>query len=190
VTDSPPDLNPALRDLGFCPRCGAPDPSVEFPRSITCAGCGYAAYYNPKPVACAIPTTEDGRVWLMRRATDPGRGRWSMPGGFVDLGESVEEAARREVGEEMAIEVELTGLVGVYSSPRDRTVVIAYAARTNHEPRTTEEALEVRSFAPMEIPWADLALSSDELALRDILGREAREAVAARARDAAPSPRS
>jgi ADP-ribose pyrophosphatase YjhB (NUDIX family) len=161
-------LNPALEDLHFCPRCGK-QPTIEYPRSITCPHCGYGAYYNPKPVACAIPTTAHGAVYLMRRGFEPRRGHWSMPGGFVDLGESVEDAARREVKEELDLEIELTGLVGVYSRAEDRTVVVVYAATAPGTPSLTEEALEVRAFAPNEIPWRHLAFWSDESALRDHL---------------------
>ncbi len=104
-------LNPALEGARFCPRCGA-EAEVAFPRSIACRSCGYRAFYNPKPVACAIPRDGDGRVWLMRRATEPARGRWTFPGGFVDLGESVEDAARREVREEAGVEGELVEKLG------------------------------------------------------------------------------
>ena len=162
-------LNPALEEVRFCPRCGA-EASVRFPRSITCSTCGYGAYYNPKPVACAIPTTPDGAIILMRRATDPSRGRWTMPGGFVDLGESVEEAAVREAHEELSIEIELGHLVGVYSRAQDRIVVVVYGARARGTPQPTEEALEVRAFVPSDIPWLQLAFWSDERALRDHLG--------------------
>jgi len=162
-------LNPALENVHHCPRCGQ-TPSVSFPRSITCPHCGYAAFYNPKPVACAIPQTGDGRLILMRRGFEPRRGHWSMPGGFVDLGESVEDAAIREVQEELDLRVAITHLVGVYSRAEDRTVVVVYAATTQGTPSLTEEALEVRAFAPIDIPWQDLAFWSDESALRDHLG--------------------
>ena len=171
-------LNPALEDVRFCPRCGA-EATVRFPRSIACPSCGYGAYYNPKPVACSIPAHPDGRIILMRRATDPGLGRWTMPGGFVDLGESVEEAAVRECGEELAIEIELGGLVGVYSRAGDRIVVVVYGARALGDPRPTDEALEVRAFVPSDIPWRDLAFWSDERALRDFLGGSAAPAATA-----------
>jgi ADP-ribose pyrophosphatase YjhB (NUDIX family) len=164
-----PSLNPALEDVRFCPRCAA-EADVRYPRSIVCPSCGYGAYYNPKPVACAIPEDPDGRIILMRRATEPSRGRWTMPGGFVDLGESVEDAAVRECGEELAIAIELGSLVGVYSRAQDRIVVVVYAARTLEAPSTSDEALEVRAFVPSEIPWQDLAFWSDERALRDFLG--------------------
>jgi ADP-ribose pyrophosphatase YjhB (NUDIX family) len=161
-------LNPALEDVRFCPRCGKP-PDIDFPRSIVCPHCGYGAYYNPKPVACAIPRDEHGRLWLLRRGFEPNVGKWSMPGGFVDLGESVEDAAKREVMEEMAIEIAVEGLVGVYSRAEDRTLVVVYAASALGIPSRTEEALEVRAFAPIDIPWQALAFWSDEKALRDLL---------------------
>src|SRR4051812_22721090 len=96
-------LNPALEDAGYCPRCGAGSAEVEFPRSLRCGRCGYAVFFNPKPVGCAIAREPDGRVWLARRGFEPGRGRWSMPGGFVDLGESVQGAILRELDEELGV---------------------------------------------------------------------------------------
>ena len=161
-------LNPALAGARFCPRCGQPA-EVEFPRRIACGQCGYAAYYNPKPVAGAIPIDANGRVILLRRGFDPGRGRWTFPGGFVDLGESVQSAAHRETEEELRISIELGPLVGVYSRPEDRVVLIVYRAVAIGEPRTTPEAVEVRAFAPDEIPWSELAFWSTERALRDAL---------------------
>jgi len=161
-------LNPALEDVSFCPRCGHAA-NVAFPRSITCAHCGYGAYYNPKPVAAAIPRDEAGRIWLLRRAFDPGGGLWTFPGGFVDLGETVEQAAHRETREELEIDIELGDLVGVYSKPDERIVLVVYHARALGTPRTTEEATDVRAFAPGAIPWPDLAFWSTEVALRDAL---------------------
>jgi ADP-ribose pyrophosphatase YjhB (NUDIX family) len=170
-------LNPALEDVRFCPRCGQPA-DVTFPRSIRCESCGYGAFFNPKPVACAIPRTADERIILMRRGFEPSRGLWTMPGGFVDLGESVEEAAIRETKEEVAVDIEIMGLVGVYSRSTDRIVVVVYAARTDGTPTRTEEALEVEAFQPTTIPWDQLAFWSDGRALRDYLSLAADGAVA------------
>jgi ADP-ribose pyrophosphatase YjhB (NUDIX family) len=170
MTGPGPSLNPALEDVRFCPRCGQ-TAQIKFPRSITCAQCGYGAYYNPKPVACAIATDHQKNIVLMRRATEPSRGRWTMPGGFVDLGESVEEAAQRETREEVGLELEIQELVGVYSRSQDRIVVVVYAARATGAPTVTPEALEVRAFEPTHIPWQNLAFWSDERALRDFLSR-------------------
>ncbi len=161
-------LNPALAEARFCPRCGQPA-EVNFPRRIACSHCGYSAYYNPKPVACAIPFDDEGKVILLRRGFDPGRGLWTFPGGFVDLGESVEEAAHREIHEELGIAIELGALVGVYSRADDRVALIVYRALAIGQPRTTPEAVEVRAFAPSQIPWEELAFWSTGLALRDVL---------------------
>jgi ADP-ribose pyrophosphatase YjhB (NUDIX family) len=148
-------LNPALEGLRFCPRCGAA-PEIDFPRSLRCENCGYAAFYNPKPVAGAIPRDADGRIWLLRRGFDPAAGLWTFPGGFVDL-------------EELEIEIELTALLGVYSRPQDRVLLVVFEAIAHGEPRTTDEAPEIRAFAPHELPWDELAFWSTEQALRDLL---------------------
>ncbi len=163
-------LNPALDEAGFCPRCGAAA-TVSYPRSINCESCGYAAFFNPKPVGCAIPRAPDGRVWLARRGLEPGIGRWSMPGGFVDLGETVEAAIVRELREELRVEATLGSLVGVYSRADERVIVIVFEAELDRAPQTTDEATEVRAFAVDEIPWDELGFWTDEAALRDLLGR-------------------
>jgi ADP-ribose pyrophosphatase YjhB (NUDIX family) len=171
-------LNPALEDAKYCPRCGSAA-EVSFPRSIRCSSCGYGAFYNPKPVACAIPATDHGDLYLMRRGFEPSRGLWTMPGGFVDLGESVEDAAIRETKEEIGVNIEITGLVGVYSRSTDRIVVVVYAARAQGTPTPTEEALEVQAFEASTIPWDHLAFWSDGRALRDYFQAAATDAAAA-----------
>ena len=101
---------------------------MRHPRSIACPACGYQAYYNPKPVAAAIPYDADGRIWLLRRGPGLGEGLWTFPGGFVTSGESVPDAVHREAMEEMEIELDLGELVGVYSRPEDRVVLVVYRA--------------------------------------------------------------
>ncbi len=125
-------------------------------------------------MAAAIPVTPDNKIVLLRRGFDPGKGLWTFPGGFVDLGETVEEAARREAREEIQVSVELGALVGVYSRGEERVVLIVYAATTTEAPQTTDEAPEVRAFAPDEIPWEELAFWSTTNALKDFLSAESR----------------
>ena len=127
-------------------------------------------YFNPKLVAGAIPVDDAGRVILLRRGFNPGHGLWTFPGGFVDLGESVQDAASRETDEELGIAIELGRLVGVYSRAEEQVVLIVYLARALGRPQTTPEAIEVRSFAEAEIPWDELAFWSTRQALRDALG--------------------
>lgn len=161
-------LNPALEDVRLCPRCGAPA-EVDFPRSLACTRCDYRAYWSPEPVACALPRQGRG-VWLLRRALHEGAGRWTFPGGFVELGESVEQGARRETREEIGIEVELGGLLGVYSRPGERVVLIVFEAVALGTPQPSDEASEVRLFPKEELPWKELAFWSTEAALRDAFG--------------------
>ena len=97
-------LNPALEEARFCPRCAAPA-EIHVPRSLSCPTCGYQWFSNPSPVAGAIPVEPDGRIWLLKRGFAPAKGLWTFPGGFVDLGESVEDAARREAREEIGIDL-------------------------------------------------------------------------------------
>ena len=162
-------LNPALEDVRFCPRCAA-EAVVTFPRSLTCDACGYRALWSPEPVAATIPRDAAGRIWLLRRALHEGAGRWTFPGGFVELGETVEDAARRETREELDMEIELGELVGVYSRADVRVVLVVFAARALGAGSETDEATEVRAFAPEEIPWDELAFWSTTAALRDALG--------------------
>jgi ADP-ribose pyrophosphatase YjhB (NUDIX family) len=168
-----PSLNPALGATRFCPRCGAPDPEIALPRSLHCMACDFHQFFNPKPVACAIPRDSGGRLWLLRRGFAPGAGLWTFPGGYVDLGESVQDAARREVREELDIDVELGELIGVYSGPATNVVLVVFDAVALGIPHTTPEAPEVRAFAPSMLPWDEMAFPTTEQALRDALARAA-----------------
>ncbi len=131
--------------------------------------CEYHALWSPEPVAAAIPRDDDGRIWLLRRTLHEGAGKWTFPGGYVELGESVEDAARRETREEMQMEIVLGALVGVYSRADTRAVLIVFQARALGDAHETAEASEVRAFAPHELPWDELAFWSTERALRDAL---------------------
>lgn len=158
--------------FAFCPVCGdrldqrfVPEEERE---RLVCIQCGHIYYINPKIVAGTIPVA-DGRVWLLRRAIEPRLGAWTFPAGFMEIGETVEEAAVRETREELDLQIELGPLLGVYSRPEVSTVHIIYLARAVSEPSPGKEALEARLFFPREIPWNELAFSSTRQALQDWL---------------------
>jgi ADP-ribose pyrophosphatase YjhB (NUDIX family) len=156
-----------------CPRCGgALERRVVLehdPPRLVCAACGFVFYLDPKVAVGAICRTEGG-VLLLRRGIEPGYGRWVYPGGYVDRGERLEDAARREAKEEVNADIRITRLVNAYSYPGRPVVVIVYAAEVVGGPvRGGGEALEVRVFPPEAIPWDDLAFRSTGEALRDYL---------------------
>ena len=124
-----------------------------------CPACGYTRFDNPK-VATGVVAVRDGRILLVRRNHEPMLGRWSFPSGFVDAGEVVAEAAAREVREEAGVEVRVEQLLGVYSTPGNPVVFIAYAGViVSGEPAPGDEAFEVGLFAPDALP--DLAFPHD-----------------------------
>ena len=168
-------LNPALEDAKFCPRCGSPR-EVSFP-ARSAARAGYGAFYNPKPVACAIPATDDGELYLMRRGFEPSRGLWTMPGGFVDLGESVEDAAIRETKEEIGSKSRSPDSWGSTLEARIASWS-SCTARAQGTPTRTEERSRF-DLRPTTIPWHQLAFWSDGRALRDYFHAAATGAAAA-----------
>jgi 8-oxo-dGTP diphosphatase len=107
---------------------------------------------------------------LVRRSIEPGYGKWVYPGGYVDRGETVPEAARRETLEEACLEVRVERLVGLYSYPGRSVIVAVYSGVvTGGTLAAADECLEARAFAPGAIPWSELAFPSTFEALRDYL---------------------
>jgi ADP-ribose pyrophosphatase YjhB (NUDIX family) len=161
--------------IRFCPLCGAgltraPVPPDQREQAV-CPACEFVFYLNPKVVAGTIPEQE-GRLLLIRRSINPGRGLWTFPGGFVDFGETVTDAAVRETLEETGLAVHLTGLLNVYSYPGS-PVIVVYTARVaggTLTPCAENDRLEW--LAPAEIPWEQLAFDSTREALREWTGRQ------------------
>ena len=111
----------------------------------------------------------DGRVVLIKRDIDPGRGKWSFPAGYVELGETVRDAAARETLEEVKTRVRIVRQVGVYSYPDAGTVTITYLGRVRRgeKPAAGHECSDVMIVRPTEIPWKQLAFRSTVDALKD-----------------------
>ena len=156
-----------------CPRCGGRlEKRVVFshdPPRLVCTSCRFVFYLDPKVAVGAI-CRQDGKIVMLRRAIEPAYGKWVFPGGYVDRGETLEEAALREAREEIGAEIRLTRLVNVYSYAGRPVVVVVYEAEVvGGDIRVGEEALEVRSFEPAEIPWDGLAFRSTREALIECL---------------------
>lgn len=159
------------RGPAFCLACGGTmrlgdHPGETRPRHA-CAGCGRIHYLNPLLVAAVIPE-HAGQVLLLRRARPPRADTWVFPGGFVEYGETAEEAALREATEEVGITVRLGPVLGVYSRRGPGVIMVVYRGVTEHAAFTPgEEATEAAWFAPDAIPWDDLAFDTTAAALRD-----------------------
>jgi len=124
-----------------------------------CSRCGFIHYINPKMVVGSLPLAPDGRVLLCRRAIEPQHGLWTLPAGYMELGETVEEGAAREAWEEARAKLTIGPLLQYFSLKHISQVQMFFAA-TLDNPDTIEpgpESLEVALFKKADIPWDDLA---------------------------------
>jgi ADP-ribose pyrophosphatase YjhB (NUDIX family) len=136
-----------------------------------CASCGFVFYLDPKVAVGTIIRDGRNHVVLVRRAIEPGYGRWVFPGGYVDRGEEVQVAAVREAREESGLDIRLDELINVYSYPGKAPVIIVYSATMlGGCLACDDEGLEARFFAPEEIPWNELAFQSTHDALTELFG--------------------
>ncbi len=154
-------------DIRYCPYCRSdlvPRVVAGRPRPY-CPQCARAFFSDPK-VAVAVIVTRDEQVLLQQRAIEPGAGLWSFPSGFVERGEQLEDAARREVREETGIDVALGRLVGVYSQAGNPVVLVVYEGHPlSGTLVTSEESRAVRWFPLDALP--PLAFPHDEQILAD-----------------------
>ncbi len=126
------------------------------PSFLTCPACGHPVrlYRNPVPTVDVIIETAGGGIVLIKRKNPPPG--WALPGGFVDYGETVEEAAVREALEETSLRVTLTGLFGVYSSPdrdpRQHSISTVFLATASGRPRAADDAADIGIFRKGELP--------------------------------------
>ena len=119
---------------------------------------------TPKLMVDVVVPSEEGRILLIRRGSDPYEGYWALPGGFVEVGETTEDAAAREAKEETGLDVEIVRLIGVYSDPdrdpRGHNVNCAYLARAEGNPRAASDAAEVSFLDPSTV---DLAFDHEKI---------------------------
>lgn len=155
----------------FCPVCGGSLKSLRLkdiePARLVCSECSHVFYLDPKLVACTVLELE-GRIVFLKRGIEPQLGKWVIPGGYVDRGEELRAAARRETEEEVGIRTRIGDLVGIYSYAGVVEVVVVFEAQyLSGELVAGDETLEVKLYSPDEIPWQDLAFQSTVDALKD-----------------------
>ena len=131
-----------------------------------CAHCGFVDYRNPKIVVGSV-LTHDGAILLCRRAIEPRRGYWTLPAGYLEVGETVEDGARREAWEEARVRPVLDRVLAVYSVPRISQVQIMFrGSLETADCAAGPESLEVGFFSFDDIPWPDIAFPTVGWALR------------------------
>lgn len=162
----------------YCPYCATPLESIHRFGQIrpVCPKCGFVYFQDPKVAVIGL-VIHDGRVLLIKRAVDPGRGMWSLPGGYMDAGEMPEAALKRELQEEVGLEVQVVQLLDIYpmteASGRQRGIVLAYRvellAHHSSQAQAGDDAEKAEWFGPGELPQ-ELAFESTRSLLEQWLG--------------------
>ena len=156
--------------MNYCSQCAEP---VVFrvpagdnrPRHV-CEGCGLIHYSNPKIIAGCLPIWDE-QVLLCRRAIEPRHGLWTLPAGFMENGETTQDAAQRETREEARARVEIGDLYCYLNIPHISQVYVIFLARLlDLDFAAGEESLEVELFREAEIPWPKIAFPAIDIALR------------------------
>ncbi|QDX83009.1 NUDIX hydrolase [Denitratisoma sp. DHT3] len=156
--------------MNYCCTCGATiairtPPGDALPRHV-CDACGAIHYRNPRMVVGALAEW-DGRILLCRRAIEPRLGKWTLPAGFMEIGETVAQAAARETLEEANARLELHDMYTVISVPQANQVHLFYRARLlDLDFSPGEESLETALFGEHEIPWEEIAFRTVAMTLR------------------------
>jgi len=159
--------------MNFCSHCGArvatlTPPGDHLPRFV-CESCGTIHYQNPKLIVGCVPEYA-GQILLCRRAIEPRLGYWTVPAGFMENGETLQQAAARESREEALADVEILSLLSVVHVIHAHQVHVFFRARLR-EPSfgPAPESLEVKLVPHAAIPWGELAFPSTEFTLRRYL---------------------
>lgn len=151
----------------YCQQCGGrlQPREVDGRERMVCLACGSVCWQDPKLVAVALVERRGG-ILFVRRKMEPGAGLWALPGGYVDRGEPVEEAARREVKEETGLEIEVGPLLGLYSEAGDPVVLAVYIAYEAGGELTPGPEVDALGFFPLHaLPV--LAFPRDERVVQD-----------------------
>ncbi len=132
---------------------------------LVCPDCGYVAYDNPRVIVGAVCAWRD-KYLICRRAIPPRKGYWTVPAGYLEIGETTAEGAKREAWEEARARIEIVGLIGIYEIPRISQVYVMHRAElTSPDVAAGPESDEVRLVGWDDMPWDDLAFPSIAWAL-------------------------
>ena len=156
--------------MNYCIVCGnfvkkvlLKDDSVE---RFICTTCNHIHYENPKIIVGSLPVKDDF-ILLCKRNIEPAKGKWTFPSGYMEIGESLEDGAKREAYEEARLVYEIIKLYGSFSNPRIGQVIFVYLAKIlNKDYKAAAETSEVKLFQLNKIPWDDISFPSVEFFLK------------------------
>jgi ADP-ribose pyrophosphatase YjhB (NUDIX family) len=161
----------------FCTYCGQPTvitvPAGDSRPRRTCPACQSVHYENPLIVVGCVPEHE-GRILICRRAIEPRRGYWTLPAGFMENGETLEDGAARECFEEALAQVDILSPLALMNAPDSRQVHVYFRARmTSAAFGAGEESLEAKLVDEADIPWGELSFPTVRYALQQYLADRA-----------------
>lgn len=155
----------------FCPVCRGKFQTKES-NLLICSACGFQYFINPRPCTVAIISDNDGKILLVKRKYDPKKGYWDLPGGFMEQGEDLDESVKREIREELGIEIEITGIVGGFADTYDYQNIVypvfttAVSAKiTQGVPTPTDDVSEYAFFSKEDVLMQDIAFPSLQTAM-------------------------
>lgn len=165
-------------EFKFCPKCGG-SLSKKSGNLLVCGSCGFQFYQNPKLCNAVILEDKLGRILLVKRFMEPKKGFWDLPGGFVDLNETLEESARREIKEELGIDLpEIKYLSShhnkyLYDGVNYDTVSAIFMGKFDGTDFVSDgEISEIKFFTKDQIPWENIAFEAMFLGLKDYLSKD------------------
>jgi len=158
--------------MKFCSNCGKAIsrkvPAGDTKDRWVCDACAIVHYQNPKIVVGCVPE-RDGNILLCKRAIEPRHGFWTVPAGFMELGETTAQGAARETLEEACAEVRIGHLFASVDVIEAGQVHLFFTATLMSDFTAGDESLEVQMFAKDEIPWEEIAFRSGTFALKKYL---------------------
>jgi ADP-ribose pyrophosphatase YjhB (NUDIX family) len=158
--------------MKYCSSCGAlvdrRKPVGDTHERWVCADCSMVHYQNPKIVVGCVPE-RDGKILLCKRAIEPRYGYWTVPAGFMELGETIAQGAARETLEEACATVTIGHLFASVDVVQAGQLHLFFTAKLESDFSAGDESLDVALYAPDDIPWDDIAFRSGKFALKKYL---------------------
>lgn len=166
-----------MKFFKYCPNCKAEVKVTD--RLIDCRACGFHFYFNPSPTNALIFENKKGEILLTKKEGGPKKGFWDLPGGFVEFNENMEEALKREIREELNIEIKDYKYFGSYPGYYPyrgfiyRPLAFIYSSiltlKQTKKLKPADDISEIKFFSKNKIPWSKIAFIDVKTALKDYL---------------------